>query len=131
MSQNTPTPADGGTPQTAAAEVREAAQIDPRLVVHDEGFKGYLTYFRRRVRGGELGSLPVVVGLIVIWLIFQILNSNFLSAQNLSNLSVDIVPTGLISVGIVFVLLLGEVDLSAGSVSGATAATIAVLKLNH
>ena len=131
MSQHTPTPDDGGSPTTTAAEVREAAQIDPRLVVRQEGFKGYLTEFSRRIRGGELGSLPVVVGLIIIWVIFQSLNSRFLSAQNLTNLSIDIVPLGLISVGIVFVLLLGEIDLSAGSVSGACAAILAVLNVNH
>ncbi|WP_214326707.1 sugar ABC transporter permease [Nonomuraea sediminis] len=107
------------------------AQLDPRLLVREEGFAGYLQEFKRRVRGGELGSLPVVVGLIVIWIIFQTLNSQFLSAQNLSNLSVDIVPTGLISVGIVFVLLLGEIDLSAGAVSGACAAVLAVLNVNN
>ncbi|MFI6597163.1 sugar ABC transporter permease [Nonomuraea sp. NPDC050536] len=105
--------------------------LDPRLLVREEGFAGYLQEFKRRVKGGELGSLPVVVGLIVIWLIFQILNPQFLSAQNLSNLSVDIVPTGLISVGIVFVLLLGEIDLSAGAVSGACAAVLAVLNVNN
>jgi D-xylose transport system permease protein len=106
------------------------AQVDPRLYVREQGFKGYLTEFRQRVRGGELGSLPVVVGLIIIWIVFQSLNSQFLSAQNLSNLSIDIVSTGLISVGIVFVLLLGEIDLSAGSVSGVAAAVVAVLNVN-
>jgi D-xylose transport system permease protein len=106
------------------------AQVDPRLYVREQGFKGYLTEFRQRLRGGELGSLPVIVGLIIIWIVFQTLNSQFLSAQNLSNLSIDIVATGMISVGIVFVLLLGEIDLSAGSVSGACAAVVAVLNVN-
>ncbi|GAA2650654.1 MULTISPECIES: sugar ABC transporter permease [Nonomuraea] len=104
--------------------------VDPRLVVSEQGLTGYLGEFRRKVKGGELGPLPVVIGLIVIWLVFQSLNSQFLSAQNLSNLSVDIVPTGLISVGIVFVLLLGEIDLAAGAVSGACAAVLAVLNVN-
>jgi D-xylose transport system permease protein len=106
------------------------AQIDPRLVVRERGFAGYAGEFKRRVRHGELGSLPVVIGLIIIWIIFQSVNKSFLSAQNLSNLSVDIVATGLISVGIVFVLLLGEIDLSAGAVSGACAAVLAVLNVN-
>jgi D-xylose transport system permease protein len=130
MSQQTPTPEGIGAHSTAA-EVREAAQIDPRLVVRQEGFKGYVTESVRRIRGGELGSLPVIVGLIIIWAVFQSLNSRFLSAQNLTNLSIDIVPLGLISVGIVFVLLLGEIDLSVGSVSGACAAIVAVLNVNH
>ncbi|MEO5873794.1 MAG: sugar ABC transporter permease [Streptosporangiaceae bacterium] len=108
----------------------EAAQVDPRLVVSQEGFKGYLHEFIRKIKGGELGSLPVVIGLILIWVVFQSLNSNFLSAQNLSNLSIDIVATGMISVGIVFVLLLGEIDLAAGSVSGVAAAVLAVVNVN-
>ncbi|MFI6496971.1 sugar ABC transporter permease [Nonomuraea typhae] len=107
------------------------AQVDPRLLVREQGFAGYLGEFRRRVRGGELGPLPVIIGLIVIWIVFQSLNDRFLSPQNLSNLSVDIVATGLISVGIVFVLLLGEIDLSAGAVSGACAAVLAVLSVNQ
>ncbi|GAA2381818.1 sugar ABC transporter permease [Nonomuraea africana] len=105
-------------------------QVDPRLLVREQGLKGYLGEFTRRVKGGELGPLPVVIGLIVIWLVFQSLNSQFLSAQNLSNLSVDIVPTGMIAIGIVFVLLLGEIDLSAGAVSGACAAVMAVINVN-
>ena len=95
------------------------------------GLRGYLREVRRRIRGGELGSLPVAVGVVAIWIIFQSLNGRFLSAQNLSNLSIDIVPTGLMSVGIVFVLLLGEIDLSVGSVSGVCAAVLAVLEVNH
>nr|WP_306943085.1 sugar ABC transporter permease [Streptomyces phaeochromogenes] len=90
-----------------------------------------MAVFRRKVRAGELGSLPVVLVLAAVWIIFQSLNSNFLSPRNLSNLSVDIVGTGLIAVGIVFVLLLGELDLSVGSISGLAAAAFAVLNVNH
>ncbi|MDQ0947347.1 D-xylose transport system permease protein [Streptomyces phaeochromogenes] len=90
-----------------------------------------IAVFRRKVRAGELGSLPVVLVLAAVWIIFQSLNSNFLSPRNLSNLSVDIVGTGLIAVGIVFVLLLGELDLSVGSISGLAAAAFAVLNVNH
>ncbi|GGW12505.1 ABC transporter permease [Streptomyces capoamus] len=86
---------------------------------------------RDRLRAGELGSLPVVLVLAVVWIVFQSLNANFLSPRNLSNLSVDIVGTGLIAVGIVFVLVLGELDLSVGSVSGLAAAVFAVLNVNH
>ena len=90
-----------------------------------------IALFRRRLRAGELGSLPVVLVLAAVWITFQSLNSNFLSPRNLSNLSVDIVGTGLIAVGIVFVLLLGELDLSVGSISGLAAAAFAVLNVNH
>ncbi|MFE9452165.1 sugar ABC transporter permease [Streptomyces sp. NPDC006739] len=92
--------------------------------------EGWLGAFRHRLSAGELGSLPVVLVLATVWIIFQSLNDNFLSPRNLSNLSVDIVGTGLIAVGIVFVLLLGELDLSVGSISGLAAAVFAVLNVN-
>ncbi|MFD3355774.1 sugar ABC transporter permease [Streptomyces fradiae] len=85
----------------------------------------------RRLTTGELGALPVVAAVLVIWTVFQILNGNFLSPRNLSNLSVDIVGAGMIAVGIVFVLLIGEIDLSVGSVSGLAAALFAVLNVRQ
>ncbi|MGW3951134.1 sugar ABC transporter permease [Streptomyces sp. NPDC004752] len=115
-------------PEAAAAAV---TAVDPRLLVREQGLAGYLGEFRRKMKAGELGSLPVVVGLIVICVVFQSLNSNFLSAQNLSDITVTMVGTGMISVGIVFVLLLGEIDLSVGSVSGAASALAAVLAVNQ
>ncbi|MEU5024999.1 sugar ABC transporter permease [Streptomyces milbemycinicus] len=93
--------------------------------------KGVLDDIRRRLSEGERGALPVALGLIVLWAVFEILNDNFLSPRNLSNLSVDIVGTGLIAVGIVFVLLIGEIDLSVGSVGGLAAAVFAVLNVNQ
>nr|WP_244942462.1 sugar ABC transporter permease [Streptomyces sioyaensis] len=86
---------------------------------------------KRRFHSGELGSVPVALGLVVVWIIFESLNENFLSPRNLSNLSVDIVGPGMISIGVVFVLLLGEIDLSVGSVSGLAAAVFAVLSVNQ
>ncbi|MER6098543.1 sugar ABC transporter permease [Streptomyces sp. NPDC001728] len=103
--------------------------VDTRLLVREEGIKGYVDEFRRKMRSGELGSLPVVLAVIIIWTVFGSLNSTFLSAQNLSDLSQQIVGTGMIAVGIVFVLLLGEIDLSVGSVSGLCAAIFAVLNV--
>nr|WP_229848771.1 sugar ABC transporter permease [Streptomyces melanogenes] len=105
--------------------------VDPRLLVREQGFAGYLSEFKRKMKAGDLGSLPVVVGLIVIMAIFQSLNSNFLTAGNLSDISVAMVGTGMIATGIVFVLLLGEIDLSVGSVSGVAGATFAVLNVTH
>ncbi|WP_327683935.1 sugar ABC transporter permease [Kitasatospora sp. NBC_00458] len=116
-------------PVPVAAEATPA--VDPRLIVRQEGIKGYLGEFRRRLSSGELGSLPVVLALIVIWAVFGSLNSSFLSAQNLSNLSQQIVGTGMIAIGVVFVLLLGEIDLSVGSVSGLCAAIFAVMSVTH
>ncbi|PWI14889.1 ABC transporter permease [Streptomyces sp. Act143] len=122
--QTTVAPADDPT----AAPV---AVVDPRLLIREEGFKGYWTEFKRKVKGGELGSLPVVVGLIVIWTIFQLKNDLFLSADNLSNISYFMAATGMLSIGLVFVLLLGEIDLSVGSVSGLASTVFAVFVVNH
>ena len=84
---------------------------------------------RERVTQGDVGSLPVILGLILIWAIFQYLNPNFLSPRNLTNLILQIADIGTIAVGIVLVLLLGEIDLSAGSVSGLAASVMAVLNV--
>ncbi|WP_059007810.1 sugar ABC transporter permease [Streptomyces specialis] len=92
---------------------------------------GWATELTRRARDGEPGSLPVVAGLAAIWITFQILDSAFLSPRNLSNLAVDVAGTGLIAVGIVFVLLVGDIDLSVGAVSGLCAAVFAVLNVNN
>ncbi|MFF3906968.1 sugar ABC transporter permease [Streptomyces sp. NPDC001848] len=92
---------------------------------------GWAAASRRRFMAGELGSVPVILVLAAVWIVFQCLNHNFLSPRNLSNLSVDIVGTGLIAVGIVFVLLIGELDLSVGSISGLAAAVFAVLNVNN
>jgi D-xylose transport system permease protein len=82
-----------------------------------------------RFRTGDLGYVPVLVGLAVIWGIFQAQEPAFLSPINLTNLLLQVASIGTISVGVVLVLLLGEVDLSVGSVSGLTAAIMAVLNV--
>ncbi|MEA2398107.1 MAG: D-xylose transport system permease protein [Thermoleophilaceae bacterium] len=85
----------------------------------------------RRFVQGDLASLRVFVVLGVIWAVFQFENSHFLTAQNLTNLFLQITAVGLISVGVVYVLLLGEIDLSVGAVSGLAAAVMAVLNVKH
>ena len=81
----------------------------------------------RRV-GGDM--LPIVIGLIIVWTYFQLANSNFLSPRNLTNLLVQISSTGIITIGVVLILLIGEIDLSIGSVAGMTSALLA-LSLVH
>jgi simple sugar transport system permease protein/D-xylose transport system permease protein len=88
--------------------------------------RGAVRDFVTRVRSGDLGSLPVVVGLVVIWAVFQALNPNFLSSANLVYLTMQSAAVGTIAIGIVLVLLLGEIDLSVGSVSGLSSAILAV-----
>jgi D-xylose transport system permease protein len=80
-----------------------------------------------RLTRGDIGSLPILLGLVVIAGIFQIANHHFLSPLNLTNLLVQISAVGTISVGVVLVLLIAEIDLSVGAVSGVTAAVMAVL----
>ena len=108
-----------------------SAAVDQHLVGHRRGLSGGWSGFRRRVSQGELGSLPVVIGLVVIWLIFYLANDRFLSAVNLTNLMLQIAAMGTISVGIVLVLLLGEIDLSAGAVSGFSAAAMTILNVKQ
>ncbi|MFJ3586672.1 sugar ABC transporter permease [Streptomyces sp. NPDC090127] len=135
---------DSAAPEAAAPEAVVPAQavatepsaapipaVDPRLLVREEGIKGYWTEFSRKIRGGELGSLPVVLGLIVIAIVFQVQNSNFLSASSVANIAVYSSGLGIMAVGIVFVLILGEIDLSMGSVAGVGAAVWAVLNVTN
>jgi len=82
--------------------------------------------FRARTRGGDLGAIPVVVGLVIIWTVFQILNPNFLSSANLVNLALQCAAIGTIALGVVLVLLLAQIDLSIGSIAGLAAAILAV-----
>jgi D-xylose transport system permease protein len=105
--------------------------VDPRLLVREQGVKGYWSEFKRKMHAGDLGSIPVVIGLIVIAVIFQSMNSQFLSAKNLTDISVTMVGTGMMAVGIIFVLLLGEIDLSVGAVSGVSGALAAVLSVSN
>ncbi len=81
----------------------------------------------RGLRGGELGSLPILLGLLVIVIVFQSLNENFLSPSNFVNLMVQMAGLTTIAMGIVFVLLLGEIDLSVGYVSGVAGVSVALL----
>jgi D-xylose transport system permease protein len=113
----------------AAAEPSPIDRQDARLR-QDESVSGTLRGFFDRVRSGDLGSLPVIVGLIVIWTVFQSLNSVFLGANNLVNLLFDSSTVGVISLGIVCVLMVGEIDLSVGSVSGLASAIVGVLWVN-
>ena len=116
------------TPEAQAADATAAlpADLQDERLIASQGFGGFLRAFLSRLRSGDLGSLPVVVGLVVIWGVFALRNDAFLSSRNLVNLTQQSVPTGIIALGIVLVLLLGEIDLSVGSISGLSAAILAV-----
>jgi len=85
----------------------------------------------RRLTEGELGSLRVLILLAVVWTIFGIAHDRFLTAGNLTNLTLQVAAVATISIGVVLVLLLGEIDLSVGAVSGLAGAVMATLSVKH
>ena len=109
-------------PTTAPDEVAPADEsaaevaVPPEVVADSLG--GYLRAWLVRLRAGESGVLPVIVGMFAISIIFQSLNSNFLTAGNLVNLLVQGAVFMTLAMAEVFALLLGEIDLSAGYVAG-------------
>lgn len=115
------TQSSGASPQLDRADER---------LRHDAGISGALRGFVDQVRSGDLGMLPVVVGLLLISIVFSALNPVFLAPNNLVNLLFDAAAVGLIALGVVCVLLLGEIDLSIGSMSGLASAMTGVLWVN-
>jgi D-xylose transport system permease protein len=114
---------ESGTPgiegRTPAADVDEAVvaqAVAPEILANSLG--EYVRAWLARIRAGDSGVLPVVVSLVVICIIFQLANANFLSAGNLVNLLVQGAVFILLAMGEVFALLLGEIDLSIGFVAG-------------
>src|SRR4051794_22591328 len=118
------------TVQPSATDVPEtpAPQSGFEGDVVDDSVGGYVRAYVNRVRGGDLGALPAVAGIVVLTILFTVLRPNtFPTPLNITNLLVQAVPISLLAMGLVFVLLLGEIDLSAGVVSGVCAAVMAVL----
>ncbi|HET6986285.1 MAG TPA: sugar ABC transporter permease [Kribbella sp.] len=107
------------------------ADLQDERLIASHGISGAVSAFTARLRSGDLGSVPVAIGLIIIWAVFQIANSSFLSSRNLVNLTLQTSWVGVIALGIVLVLLLGEIDLSVGSVSGLAASVLAVTFVNE
>src|SRR3954462_10278111 len=100
--------------KAAIAEEPMDIPLDPRLMLRERGLRGYWDVFVRRMKAGELGSAPVAVGLIVIWVVFPPLDGRLLAGENLANLVQQMSGGGIIPIGIVLGLLLGEIDLSVG-----------------
>jgi len=108
-------------PQVSAVEelsepTTEELAIVPELVANNLG--EYVRGWIARIRGGDAGALPVIAGLILISILFQSLNSHFLTAGNLVNLLIQGSVYMLLAMAEVFALLLGEIDLSIGYVAG-------------
>jgi len=102
--------------QSSTAAAAAELAVNPELMANSLG--EYVKAWFARVRGGDSGVLPVIVGMVVIAVIFQSLNAKFLTAGNLVNLLVQGAVYMLLAMAEVFALLLGEIDLSAGFVGG-------------
>ncbi|MET8309026.1 ABC transporter permease [Micromonospora sp. NPDC005173] len=106
---------------TTTAVRRDDSPTVPEVPTIGSHLRTYLS----RVRGGDVGGLPAVLGLVVLGTVFSIMRPSFLSAGNFANLFTQGAAVTLIAMGLVFVLLLGEIDLSAGFASGVCAAVLA------
>ena len=95
------------------------------------GLGAYAGRYIARVRGGEMGALPALIGLVGLVIFFSAVRPRFLTALNFANLFQQGAAVTVIAMGLIFVLLLGEIDLSAGYTSGVCAAILAVLLTNH
>ncbi|MCV7253332.1 ABC transporter permease [Mycobacterium hackensackense] len=93
----------------------------------DESFRDAVRSYLRRVRGGDMGSLPAVLGLIVLFTVFGLANERFTSALNLANLVTQAGSICVLAMGLVFVLLLGDIDLSAGVAGGVSACAMGLM----
>jgi D-xylose transport system permease protein len=109
---------------TTTAGAGKVQVAKPTVVSHIHDYWG-------RVRGGDLGSLPAILGLVVLCLIFGVARDTFFSATNFANLFSQGAQVIFIAMGLVFVLLLGEIDLSAGFASGVAGAVMAILLTDH
>ena len=116
---------NGGADEDALAESAADVAVSPELAAGS--LRDYLRLWLARLRAGESGVLPVVVGLIAITIIFQSLNSKFLTSGNIVNLLVQGAVFMMLALAEVFALLLGEIDLSAGFVAGLSGVVTAEL----
>jgi D-xylose transport system permease protein len=116
---------NGGADEDALAESAAEVAVSPELAAGS--LRDYLRLWLARLRAGESGVLPVVVGLIAITIIFQSLNSKFLTSGNIVNLLVQGAVFMMLALAEVFALLLGEIDLSAGFVAGLSGVVAAEL----
>ena len=114
---------------TPTPDAKDLGSVDPATgtLQQADSAGAYLRASFARIKGGETGVLPVVAGLLLVSVLFQSLNSHFLTAGNLVNLLVQASVFSLLAMGEVFALLLGEIDLSIGFVAGLSAVVMAEL----
>jgi D-xylose transport system permease protein len=110
----------------------DAAPLEVRIASEPEDDQGFGAALRRRVaalKAGDVGSLPVIVGVIIITIFFTAKTSVFFTAVNFDNLIPQMAEVTVMAMGVVFVLLIGEIDLSIGYLSGLAAVVVAELQL--
>ena len=112
-----------------SSEDRLAAVASTVPVANSAG--GYIRLYLQRVRGGDMGSLPAVAGLVVLVILFSALQPTFRGLYNFGNLLTEGSGPVLLAMGLVFVLLLGEIDLSAGFSGGVCAAVMVRLMVGY
>src|SRR5665647_3539077 len=115
--------------ETPTPDAERPVAVDPATgtVLAADSAGAYLRASWVRIKGGETGILPVIGGLLLVSVLFQVLNDRFLTAGNLVNLLVQASVFSLLAMGEVFALLLGEIDLSIGFVAGLSAVVMAEL----
>lgn len=99
--------------------------------IQESTIKGAMHDYWSKVKAGDIGSLPAILGLIVLCIVFGSLSNVFLTPGNLANLITQAAAVIVIAMGLVFVLLLGEIDLSAGYTAGVTGAVLVILITNQ
>jgi D-xylose transport system permease protein len=116
------------TPTPVAESSTLPSDLQDERLIRPTGFRQNVAAQIKRVRTGDLGALPVIIGLLIICVIFQIISPIFLGAENIGTIILLYsAPPGVVAVGIVLVLLLGQIDLSVGSMSGVAASIFAVI----
>ena len=101
------------------------------VIVDKESLGTVARNYWSKVKSGDIGSLPAVLGLVALAAIFTTMSEFFFTNRNFANLLTQAAPVIVIAMGLVFVLLLGEIDLSAGYASGVTGAVLVLLITNH
>jgi D-xylose transport system permease protein len=124
-------PPSPGTPPARGAERASSFSLD----VEERGISGAAREYVGKLRSGDPGALPAILGLIILAIIFSQVSDRFVSANNIGNLPGQGAYIAIIALGLVFVLLLGEIDLSAGTAggicAGAAAAALNIHGLRH
>jgi D-xylose transport system permease protein len=101
-------------------------------IIHESAtLKGAAADYWSRVKAGDIGALPAILGLVALCAIFGAMSDVFLTAGNFANLLTQAAAVIVIAMGLVFVLLLGEIDLSAGYAAGVSGAVLVILITNH